>query len=277
MDDLFSIGELSRCQNISKQTLIYYDKIGLFKPAWVDPQNGYRYYSARQIDYLDTILIMKKIGFSLKEIQELMEHYTLESSLLALRRQAAAVERQIEELRLLKSRIEHRCVQMEASLAASQGECQIKLEEREASRILIQPVEAPYTMREISIATKQCFASSFQKKLPIFFQCGVIVPLDRILQGRCTEASHAFVPVGSTGRDENIRKLPAGKCVSLCHVGDYASIGRSYRKLLDYCREQRLEILSDSYEYCINDYLTSGDESEYITRIVFYVGDAGAQ
>ena len=65
MKDYFSIGELADFQQISKQTLIYYDKIGLFRPAYVDPQTGYRYYSASQIDYLDTILIMKKIGFSL--------------------------------------------------------------------------------------------------------------------------------------------------------------------------------------------------------------------
>ena len=57
MEDYFSIGELSSYQNISKQTLIFYDKIGLFRPAYVDPGNGYRYYSASQLDELDTILI----------------------------------------------------------------------------------------------------------------------------------------------------------------------------------------------------------------------------
>ena len=30
-------------------------------------------------------------------------------------------------------------------------------------------------------------------------------------------------------------------------------------------------IISDSYEFCINDYITSGDENEYITEIFFYV------
>ena len=46
MNDLFTIGEISKHQNISRQTLIFYDKIGLFRPAYVDPENGYRYYSA---------------------------------------------------------------------------------------------------------------------------------------------------------------------------------------------------------------------------------------
>ena len=31
MKNLFSIGELSKLQNISRQTLIFYDKIGLFR------------------------------------------------------------------------------------------------------------------------------------------------------------------------------------------------------------------------------------------------------
>ena len=75
MDHLFSIGELSKYQKISKQTLIFYDKIGLFRPAYADPNNGYRYYSASQIDYLDTILLMKKIGFSLNEIKDHMQHF----------------------------------------------------------------------------------------------------------------------------------------------------------------------------------------------------------
>lgn len=113
MDNLFSIGELSKYQNISKQTLIFYDKIGLFKPAYVDPNNGYRYYSSQQIDYLDTILIMKKSGFSLKEIREHMQSYTIDSSLSALGKQLTAIDRQIEELRLIRSRLQHRCTQME--------------------------------------------------------------------------------------------------------------------------------------------------------------------
>ena len=57
-------------------------------------------------------------------------------------------------------------------------------------------------------------------------------------------------------------------------MGDYQSIGRSYRKLLSYCEENALEIVSDSYEFCINDYITSGDEKEYITKILFYVRGA---
>ena len=86
-NNYYSIGELARYQNVSKQTLIYYDRIGLFRPAYVDPNTGYRYYSPKQIDYLDTILIMKKIGFSLEEIKDHMKNYNLENSSDVYKRQ----------------------------------------------------------------------------------------------------------------------------------------------------------------------------------------------
>ena len=108
MENLFSIGELAKYQNISKQTLIFYDKIGLFRPAYVDPDNGYRYYSAAQLDFLDTILIMKKIGFSLKEIQAHMQDFTIDSSLVLLRSQLTRIDREIAELNLIRSRIRGR-------------------------------------------------------------------------------------------------------------------------------------------------------------------------
>lgn len=45
-DDLLKIGEFAEISNVSAKTLRYYDRIGLFKPVYVDPANDYRYYSA---------------------------------------------------------------------------------------------------------------------------------------------------------------------------------------------------------------------------------------
>mgnify|MGYP002771604148 FL=1 len=74
MHQLFSIDEFSILQNISRQTLIFYNIIGLFCPAYINPNNGYRYYNAYQSDELDSICIMKRIGFSLEVIKSRIEH-----------------------------------------------------------------------------------------------------------------------------------------------------------------------------------------------------------
>lgn len=271
MKDLFSIGELSRQQNISRQTLIFYDKIGLFCPAYTDPHNGYRYYSAKQLDALDTICIMKRIGFSLSEIREHMKSYTIDDSIVALRRQLTAIEGQIDELRLLKSRVEHRCAQLEHAVGLRERSDAVTLETVEPQYILTRAVSAPHTLEQVSIATKECFARAFREHLPVFYQSGAIVPLDRIRQQRYTEATHVFLPIGAVANVPDVLTLPEGQCACTYHVGDYGSIGSAYRRLLSHCEARRLHISSDAYEFAMNDYLSTGDENEYITKIMLYV------
>ncbi len=271
MKDMFSIGELAAYQNISKQTLIFYDKIGLFKPAHVDPNNKYRYYTAQQIDYLDTILIMKEMGFSLAEIQEHMKNYTIDTSLVALRKQLTVIDQQIKHLQLIRNRLSHRCEQMENVKEYLDESRDVKIKEVDTQYLLAVEVDEPRSFREISIATKKCFSQAMADELPIFFQTGVIVPYENIIAGRFTEASRAFLPIEKTKKAKNIVALPAGRVVSIYHYGTYESVERSYRKILEYCDANDLAIISDSYEFCINDYISSGDENEYITEIFFYI------
>lgn len=271
MKDMFSIGELAGYQNISKQTLIFYDKIGLFKPAYVDPNNKYRYYTAQQIDYLDTILIMKEMGFSLGEIQNHMKNYTIDTSLITLRKQLTVLEDQIAHLQMIKNRLAHRCAQMENVKEFNERNHEVTVKEVPQKYLLCAEVDAPQSFGEISIATKKCFSQALRDNLPIFYQTGVIVPYEHILSGRYTEATVAFLPIEKTKKAKNIKLLPKGNVACIYHYGTYQSVDRSYKKLLAFCKEQQLEIISDSYEFCINDYISSGDENEYITEIFFYV------
>ncbi len=210
MKDMFSIGELARYQNVSKQTLIFYDKIGLFQPAYVDPNNKYRYYTAKQIDYLDTILIMKEMGFSLSEIQEHMKNYTIDTSLITLRKQLTVLEQQIAHLQLVKNRLALRCEQMEKVKEFHELNQEVTVKNITQKYLLYADVELPQSFREISIATKKCFSQALKDELPIFFQTGVIIPYKHISEGRYTEAAVAFLPIEKTKKAKNIRTLPKG-------------------------------------------------------------------
>lgn len=103
---------MARIHNISRQTLLYYDKIDLFKPHHID-ENGYRYYSVYQIPFLREICFLKSIGVDLESIKEnlknrslnstaemLTYHYEqLENQLLALTRQKKYIERRLTNYR----------------------------------------------------------------------------------------------------------------------------------------------------------------------------------
>jgi DNA-binding transcriptional MerR regulator len=70
---MFKIGEFSKIAQVSGRLLRYYDEIGLFKPQYIEPETGYRYYSADQLPRLNRILALKDLGLSLEQIQRLLK------------------------------------------------------------------------------------------------------------------------------------------------------------------------------------------------------------
>lgn len=48
-ENMLKIGEFSKLSRISIRMLRYYDDIGLIKPYFIDPVNGYRYYQEESL------------------------------------------------------------------------------------------------------------------------------------------------------------------------------------------------------------------------------------
>lgn len=94
-----SIGEVSKIFNISKETLRYYDKIGILKPE-VNSQNGYRYYLFKHLEKLSLILGIKLLGISLADIKQ-----TIGSE--DLNEYKNLVSKQEEILKIKKKELEH--------------------------------------------------------------------------------------------------------------------------------------------------------------------------
>ena len=58
-ETFFTIGQFADLHEINKKTLMWYDEIGLLKPAAVR-ENGYRYYTYQQSSTLETILMLRE-------------------------------------------------------------------------------------------------------------------------------------------------------------------------------------------------------------------------
>lgn len=69
---LLKIGEVAEFFQISVKAVRIYEKKGIIVPAWVDPESGYRYYTADQLHQLSALLELKALGFSLDEIKDVM-------------------------------------------------------------------------------------------------------------------------------------------------------------------------------------------------------------
>lgn len=68
-----SIGELSKLTGIHIKSLRYYDKIGVLKPAFVDPDTGYRYYTFAQLSITEAIRTCIELDIPLKEFARYTE------------------------------------------------------------------------------------------------------------------------------------------------------------------------------------------------------------
>jgi DNA-binding transcriptional MerR regulator len=111
---VFSTGAFARLAQVSVRTLHHYDEIGLLAPAQVDDRTGYRWYSADQLARLHRILALRDLGFSLSEIQPIVdEEVSLDElrGMLRLRRSEASGRIAAEAERL--ARVEARLRQIE--------------------------------------------------------------------------------------------------------------------------------------------------------------------
>ena len=67
-----TVKEVSMLTGVSVRTLHHYDKIGLLKPAQVT-EAGYRLYDDASLRRLHTVLLLRELKFSLKEIGEILD------------------------------------------------------------------------------------------------------------------------------------------------------------------------------------------------------------
>lgn len=100
-----TIGEMARLNNVTKQTLQLYDRMGLLRPSRVGA-NGYRYYDIVQSARLDMIQHMKSLGMGLKEILEHLESRDMPRIIEILEKKREQIDRKVVELALQKRGIE---------------------------------------------------------------------------------------------------------------------------------------------------------------------------
>ncbi|WP_160679931.1 MerR family transcriptional regulator [Clostridium sp. C8-1-8] len=102
MEDEYTIGNLVNELKINKETIRYYEKVGLLSEPKKNA-NGYRIYSKKDIEMIRFIRIIKSFGFSLKEIGILIHDEILCGSMEDIK---TMVEGKINELNIKINELE---------------------------------------------------------------------------------------------------------------------------------------------------------------------------
>ena len=98
-----TIGQFAAMHGINKKTLMWYDEIGLFRPSEVNPENGYRYYNYHQSPVLETILLLRELDVSIKEIQEFIKNRSAASLKCLLEEKITGLDTQINHLQAIRT------------------------------------------------------------------------------------------------------------------------------------------------------------------------------
>ncbi len=98
MKNYLTVGELAGTFGLDVQTLHYYDSIGLFQPEIREEKTRYRKYRFDQIYQLASIRYLRKMGYSLDDIQAYLDQRNPESTLALLGKRSEELQRQWERL-----------------------------------------------------------------------------------------------------------------------------------------------------------------------------------
>lgn len=104
MKNRYLIGQAAKFLNISKDTLRYYDKIGIISPR-KDNTNGYRYYTMDEVISLTYILTLKGLDIPLDEIKSIIHNNKLSDMVEVIERQKKIIDEKMMELEKMKAAI----------------------------------------------------------------------------------------------------------------------------------------------------------------------------
>jgi len=127
---LLKIGEFAWLGQVTVETLRHYDRIGLLKPAHLDPFTDYRYYTLDQLPRLNRILALKDLGLSLEDVARMLDnHIEADSIRHLLQAQQQELVREIQARQQRLARVEARLKQIDTEGKMPEHEVLLKMVE----------------------------------------------------------------------------------------------------------------------------------------------------
>lgn len=258
-------GELARIMGITKETLFHYDEIGLFRPAVVKP-NGYRYYDVRQMELLDTILLLKELGMPLKEIQELLGNRNPEKMLDVFSEREQKIQEEMTRLKNMKRWVKHRKNKIKKGLQISTDEIQIQ--KFPARYYLYSSVESGN--EEDNYRKTNELITRFMENNPAFksdYEVAYIQHGKDIESGIYNRYDNVVLLLEKCPQKLSYHIFPEGEYLTAYHIGSWKTIGTAYQRMITYIKEHNLLVENEYMERYLIDILAIDNPDYYITEI----------
>ncbi len=263
--NLFTIGEMGGLFRTNIRTLRYYDDIGLLKPEVVDPKTGYRYYSARQFERMNTIKYLRNLNMPLDKIKAFFENRDTLVMEQILEEQLQETRAQLARLQAIERKLTTRLEQLDYAMHAQLDQIHARhLPARPAAVLkkeIRQGENLEYPIRELE-RTSQLPPAMFLGKV------GVSIRRENLLAGQFDRFSAIFVLIEE---EDNYKGetawLPEGDFLTIWYAGTHQDSAIYYKKLLAHMDTLGLECCGDSVEITWIDSGFMDDTEKYVTEL----------
>lgn len=240
---------MAKLRQITTETLRHYDRIGILKPVYLDPNTEYRYYSITQYEKLGTIRELKNLGMNLKEIKEYFDNRNIETSRELLAQQKERIDEQISRLINLRKEV-NRKIDFLDTIRSTDLDDTIRLKQFEKRKYVAfnRPVTDEIELSYDSVRLEGLLQQS-ASELPIFAttRYGGIVSKEDIEQGiRPLSAKMVIEYNGEEGvTKEDLIELPPGEYLCMYYVGNFWNREESVDRILAHMRQNNMKLAGD--------------------------------
>ena len=266
--EYYTSGELAKLFDLSKQTMFYYDKMGLLTPEFVAP-NGYRYYSTSQYLTLEIILFLRRLDISIPDIKKFLEHRSKEALVALLDAKEADCQKTIAETKSVIQSITKYRERLSRSQSLSLDRVFLQNFPKCAMCVTPIPSERRGGMEAIKARAKhvrEVFAGSYCKDRPT----GWIIAKEDFFAQRFNHASAVVTKAESAAQANFIRD--EGLYCSILLKGAYFFRCRdAYEELNSFMKRNSLTPDGDVFLFPIVSYWAVDDPGEYINSLTVKV------
>lgn len=262
--DLIPIGKMAEYNHITIATLRLYDKMGLLKPRYIDPDSGYRYYDLHQNARLDMITYMKELGMSLAEIADVLRREDLALIEDILSRKNEQIH---EQIRMLHSRHDavERAIESIERYRKSPHRGTISLEYIDRRQIMAIPCPEDFYGKDIK-SYERCLARLRQVMreaglLQVHsYIVGTSIRREDFTAGNLlAHEIFAFLGRDALRSQERVRTVDSGMYACI-YADSFDQEERSALALLGFCKERGYQVSGDYICEVMTEFNVFGSE-----------------
>ena len=269
-NSLLPISEFAKISTISRKTLIYYDQIGLLSPEVIE-ENGYRYYTFRQLETVGTILALKQIGISLKEIKSYLDHRSPELITHLFQTQKDVIDAEIKRLQILSEQLSLNIQNIEIACSTPLEKIQIAYQEEEP----IIKVEIPKNIDDTYLTDEFIAFCETELKRRFFLAPIGIIFSEQLVQEQNYDIPSYYYIRSPYPDDESQRFIkPAGnylllhlKCDEISGQLEQDVLTNISQQIDQYLHHHHLMTLGELYVNFLIDELCTPEEQLWVTQL----------